>query len=140
MCLILFFDFLFLVTIKNLLFITVVIASSYICCNIYIIIKTQCENVIDSYYSLGLNDQSTSMHSIPQVKVVDVTCIIPPNNCKPQANNKWVSSRIVLLTKSGWLYEADIENCDIISKIYIPTKEYASNLCDIDSKKNITCS
>lgn len=76
-----------------------------------------------------------------QKKVVDVTCIFPPNNCKPPSNLQWVGPCIVLLTKSGWVYEADLESCKIISKTYIPTKEYTSNLCDspMPPKQNAAC-
>ena len=61
-------------------------------------------------------------------------CIIPPYNCKPPSDGKWHGSQLLLLTKSGWLYLSDIENGEILDKIYIPTRHNTSNMYTKDEK------
>ncbi|XP_076822514.1 DDB1- and CUL4-associated factor 17-like [Clavelina lepadiformis] len=74
------------------------------------------------------HDASRSDNSIPRVKVVDVACIIPPFSSKPPSSHAWRGPRLLMLTKLGWLYQADLDTCKILNKIFIPTKEYTTSI------------
>lgn len=45
---------------------------------------------------------------------------------------KWRGPQLLLLSKSGWLYQTDVENGEILDKIYIPTKLYSDSLYDLE--------
>jgi len=71
----------------------------------------------------------------PRCQVLCANAVFPPYNFTPPENGSHRGAQLLMLTKCGWLYQADLENCTILDKYYIPTKFFASDLCPIAAKR-----
>ena len=64
-------------------------------------------------------------------RIIDAVCVIHPYNSEPPQNMRWRGPQLLLLAKSGVLYQTDVESGEILDQIYLPTKFYADSLFEI---------
>nr|XP_026694494.1 DDB1- and CUL4-associated factor 17-like isoform X2 [Ciona intestinalis] len=68
------------------------------------------------------------------IKIVDAVCIQPPYSCTPPSDGSSRGAQVILLSKSGCLFQVDARNGDVLDSFSIPSKYSMNNVISDDSE------